>query len=98
MRKITQTEPGEFSQFPYLTPLIVTLKELIAWVRNNWRPEPTTKFVNPNLKITAINVVWDLHKDLVEEELRQILGVHIVEGGDTNIFTPRHCATKRLIF
>src|ERR1700682_3306958 len=97
MRKITQTEPGEFSQFPYLTPLIVTLKELIAWVRNNWRPEPTTKFVNPNLKITAINVVWDLHKDLVEEELRNILGVDRLEDGDPRIFQQQNAVAKRVL-
>src|SRR6202171_5244540 len=66
-------------------------------VRNNWRPEPTTKFVNPNLKITAINVVWDLHKDLVEEELRNILGVDRLEDGDPRIFQQRNAAAKRVL-
>jgi hypothetical protein len=67
-------------------------------VRNNWRSAATsTNFVNPNLKIKAINVVWDKHRDLVEAELRNILEVDRLVDGDPRIFQQRNTAAKRVL-
>ena len=75
----------------------LNIKELIAWVRNNWRPTSSTNFANPNLKIKAINVVWDIHRDLVEEELMNILQVDRLVDGDPRIFQQRNTAAKRVL-
>ena len=67
-------------------------------MRNNWRSASTsTNFVNPNLKIKAINVVWDKHRDLVEAELRNILQVDRLVDGDPRIFQQRNTAAKRVL-
>ena len=66
-------------------------------MRNNWRPTSTTNFTNLNLKIKAINVVWEMHKDLVEAELRNILQVDRLEDGDPRIFQQRNAAAKRVL-
>ena len=75
----------------------MNIKELIAWVRNNWRPTSSTNFANPNLKIKAINVVWDIHRDLVEEELMNILQVDRLVDGDPRIFQQRNTAAKHVL-
>jgi len=93
-------ERARVSQFHTLISLSDPndIKELTAWVRNNWRPtSTTTDFGNPNLKIKAINVVWDKHRDLVEAELRNILQVDRLVDGDARIFQQRNAAAKRVL-
>ena len=73
------------------------IKDLIHWVRNTWRTQAPSTFANPNLKIKAINVVWDTHRDLVNAELRNILQVDQLVDGDPRIFQQRNTAAKRVL-
>jgi hypothetical protein len=72
-------------------------KELAAWVRNNWRPYSTTIETKPNIKITAINVVWQTQKAAVEDMIKEILGVDELDRKDPRYFQQRTAAAKRVL-
>ena len=72
-------------------------KELAAWVRNNWRPYSTTIETKPNIKISAINVVWQTQKAVVEEKIKEILGVEELDTRNPGYFQQRMAAAKRVL-
>jgi hypothetical protein len=75
----------------------MNIKELCAWVRNNWRPYSSTFESNATLKVNPIHVVWQTHKDAVEEELKDILGVTELDTRDPGYFQQRNSAAKRVL-
>ena len=72
-------------------------QDLAAWVRNNWRPLSTTSGTKAHLKVTAINLVWELEKEAVEAELMVILGVELLDPNDPGYFQQRNAAAKRVL-
>lgn len=67
------------------------------WVRNNWRPYSTTLESKPNIKVNAINVVWQTQKGAVEEKIKEILGVTDLDTNDPRYFQQRTAAAKRVL-
>lgn len=70
------------------------MKELAAWVRNNWRPNVNATQSNPNMKVRAINYVWETRRDAVEDELKNLLGVDELDHKDPRCFQQRNAAAK----
>jgi hypothetical protein len=50
-----------------------------------------------HVKVSAINVVWELEKEAVEAELKDILQVDRLEANHPGLFQQRNAAAKRLI-
>jgi hypothetical protein len=73
------------------------VQELLAWIRNNWRPSSGTEEAYSNLKVNPINVIWEIEKEAVEEELKEILGVEVLDKRDPGYFQQRNAAAKRLL-
>ena len=46
------------------------------------------------MKIRAIDLVWEIHKDAVEEELKLLLGVEELDNRDPQYFQQRNAAAK----
>jgi hypothetical protein len=63
-------------------------------VRNNWRPNVNATQFNPNIKIRAIDYVWETQRDAVEEELKILLGVDELDHKDPRCFQQRNAAAK----
>ena len=72
-------------------------QQLAAWVRNNWRPYSTTFETKLNLKVNRINVVWETHREAVEDELWEILGVDDLDTKHPGYFQQRNAAAKRVL-
>ena len=49
---------------------------------------------NPNIKIRAIDYVWETRRDAVEEELKILLGVNELDHKDPQCFQQRNAAAK----
>ena len=73
------------------------MQELAAWVRNNWCPYATVHDSKTNVKINSLNVVWELHTEAAEEELKAILEVEQLNNKDPGVFQQRNAAAKRVI-
>jgi hypothetical protein len=80
-----------------LTDSLVLLKELAVWVRNNWRPYSTVAESKVNLRVNAIDVVWETRKAAVEEKIKEILQVEDLEDNQAGYFQQRTAATKRVL-
>ena len=63
-------------------------------MRNNWRPNTTTTHIKPTMKIQAIDYIWETRKDIVEEELKTLLGVEELDQKDRRHFEQRNAAAK----
>jgi hypothetical protein len=72
-------------------------QELADWVRNNWRPYSTTQETRTNVKVTAINVVWETQKTAVEDKLKEILGVEDLDARHPGYFQQRTAAAKQVL-
>jgi hypothetical protein len=51
----------------------------------------------PKINVNAINVVWQMHKPAVEEELKDILGVDELDTNHPGYFQQRTTAAKRVL-
>jgi hypothetical protein len=51
----------------------------------------------PHLKVTALNVVWETQKEVVEAELMDILQVDHLEPNNPHVFQQRNAAAKHVI-
>ena len=63
-------------------------------MRNNWRPNANVVQHNPNIKIRAINYVWETHRHEVEKELKTLLGVEELDSNDPRYFQQRNAAAR----
>ena len=72
-------------------------QELAGWIRNNWRPYETVAAAQPRVKVTAINVVWEMHRAAVEEQLKILLDVEELDPSDVRCFQQRTTAAKRVL-
>jgi hypothetical protein len=72
-------------------------QQLANWVRNNWHPYSTTSETKPNLKINPINLVWETHRETVEDELQEILGVDRLDPKHPGYFQQHNAAAKHVI-
>jgi len=63
-------------------------------VRNNWRPNTNVTQCNPTIKIRAIDLVWETHRDAVEEQLKTLLRVDELDNKDPQYFQQRNAAAK----
>lgn len=63
-------------------------------MRNNWRPNINVTQTNPNMKVRAIDLVWETRRDAVEEELKTLLGVEELDNRDPRCFQQRNAAAK----
>lgn len=63
-------------------------------MRNNWRPNANSNQSIPTMKMRAIDFVWETRRDLVEEELKTILGVDVLDRRDPKYFQQRNAAAK----
>ena len=70
------------------------MKELVVWVRNNWRPIANATHSNPTMKMRAIDYVWETQKEAVEEELKTLLGVEELDHRDLRYFQQHNAAAK----
>jgi hypothetical protein len=70
------------------------IQELVAWVRNNWRPNANATQFNPTMKLRAIDYVWETQKEAIEEELKALLGVEELDHRDPRYFQQRNAAAK----
>jgi len=50
-----------------------------------------------HLKVTAINVVWEMEKEAVETELMEILGIDHPDPRHPGYFQQRNAAAKRVL-
>ena len=50
-----------------------------------------------NLKVNRINVVWETHRESVEDELREILRVDDLDTKHPGYFQQRNAAAKRVL-
>ena len=50
-----------------------------------------------HLKVTAINVVWEMEKEAVETELMEILGIDHLDPSHPGYFQQRNAAAKRVL-
>ena len=83
---------GRSGILPLSTKLIV--QELAAWIRNNWRPVANITQSNPHLRVRAIDLVWEIRTDEVEEELKILLDVEELDNKDPRCFQQRNAAAK----
>ena len=63
-------------------------------MRNNWHPTANTVQSNLTMKIRAIDYVWETLRDDVEEELKTLLGVEVLDHKDPRYFQQRNAAAK----
>jgi hypothetical protein len=63
-------------------------------VRNNWRPNANVSQYNPTIKVRAIDFVWETQREVVEEELKTILGVEELDCRDPQYFQQRNAAAR----
>jgi len=63
-------------------------------VRNNWRPNVNVIQSNLNMRVRAIDLVWETRRDAVEEELKTLLGVEQLDNKDPRCFQQRNAAAK----
>lgn len=63
-------------------------------MRNNWRPIANVTESNPTVKVRAIDLVWEIRRDAVEEELKTLLGVEELDNKDPRYFQQRNAAAK----
>lgn len=49
------------------------------------------------MKFRTIDLVWETHKEAIEEELKTLLGVEELDNGDPRIFQQRNAAAKLVI-
>jgi hypothetical protein len=73
------------------------MKVLAYWVQNNWRPHSTAWETKVNCKVSAINVIWETHKEAVEAELMDILGVDHLDPKHPGYFQQRNAAAKHVL-
>ena len=66
-------------------------------MRNNWHPTVNSSQSNVNMKIRAIDFVWDTHRDAVEEELKTLLDVEELDSRDPRYFQQRNAAAKLVL-
>ena len=66
----------------------------MAWIQNNWRPTSGTEEAFSNLKVNLINIIWEIEKEGIEEELKEILGVEDIDNRDLRYFQQRNAAVK----
>jgi hypothetical protein len=52
---------------------------------------------NLNIKIRAVDYVWEAHRNEVEEELKMLLGVKELDNKDPRYFQQRNAAAKLAI-
>ena len=69
----------------------------MAWIWNNWRPSSGTKEEFSNIKVNLINVICEVEKEAVEEELKEILGVEELDKCDPGYFQQHNAAAKRVL-
>ena len=63
-------------------------------MRNNWRPNVNATQSNPNIRIRAIDYVWETRREAVEDELKILLGVDELDPKDPRCFQQRNAAAK----
>lgn len=82
----------------YTTPL---LQKLAAYLRNNWRPIVTQEAnVKSRVRYTAAEYVYNNRRDLVEQGVREILGMgpsDTVDFSRPECFQNRTAAIKRVL-
>ena len=66
-------------------------------MRNNWRSPGNATQYNPNMKVRAIDVVWETRRDAAEEELKMLLGVEDLDRTDRRCFQQRNAAAKLVL-
>ena len=49
------------------------------------------------MKFWAIDLVWETHRDAIEEELKTLLGVEELDNRDPRIFQQRNAAAKLVL-
>ena len=69
----------------------------MAWIWNNWRPTSGTEEEFSNIKVNPINVIWEVEKEVVEEELKESLGVEELDKRDVGYFQQRNAAAKKVL-
>jgi hypothetical protein len=69
----------------------------VAWIRNNWRPDSNIHETRANVIVNPLNLIWEIQREDVEEELRNILGVEELDNHDPGYFQQRNAAAKRVI-
>ncbi|KAF8810541.1 hypothetical protein BYT27DRAFT_7209334 [Phlegmacium glaucopus] len=68
---------------------------LATWIQNNWRPMATTMEQKATvIRVNALDVLWDEHRDLAEKELKGILNMTSVNGEQQRSFEQRTHACK----
>jgi hypothetical protein len=71
---------------------------LAAYIRNNWRPLSTTAVQKAHvLRMSPIDLVWELHKSAVEEELKNMLGSTSINKFQQESFEKRTTACKNVL-
>jgi hypothetical protein len=71
---------------------------LATWIRNNWRPIGTTiEQKSTTIMVNPLNVVWELHRAKVEQELKSMLEMTSLNLGDLTVFERRTTACKNIL-
>lgn len=73
------------------------MKDLAVWIRNNWRPYSSGLESKPSLQVNILTVVWEIHREEVEEELKAILDVDTLNAQDPRYFQQRNAAAKQTL-
>jgi len=70
---------------------------LAAWVRNNWRPATTVAASKALIRVTAIDIVWQEHREAVVDVMRENLGVTDLDSTSLEYFKQRVPAIKQVL-
>ena len=56
-----------------------------------------TELSNPRIKVKAINVIWETHREAVETELKKLLEVEELDPHEPQCFQQRNTAAKQVL-
>lgn len=71
---------------------------LAAWLANNWRPTvKQAANVKTRIRFTAGDLIWHEKRELVETELKTMLGLDTIDFSLPEIFQNRTTAIKRVL-
>jgi hypothetical protein len=83
--------------YPYQcdTSDILRLQALGAWLANNWRPKGRAKANKTQRRVTRLDIMWRDRRDAVDLEMKEILGVDILDPSAPEYFQQRNAAARQ---
>ncbi|KAF9546260.1 hypothetical protein CPC08DRAFT_729945 [Agrocybe pediades] len=73
------------------------VKDLLAYVRNSWRPTKSTRERQPTFVVKRSDVVWDTMQDKVMSEVARLMGKEHVDTSTKGWFSKRSKAIGNVI-